>query len=75
MAPNSLSITNDNNDKKMSENIEDDSTELQLKNNFKILREQKPDVVYKVLIVGESRIGILNKIFVYFKTKTKFNCI
>ena len=52
MPPNNANDINDN-ERKM---IETD-LELKIKNDFPTLKLQKPDVVYKVLIIGESRIG------------------
>ena len=48
---------NDTKNKKNSD--EQRVLELPLNSSLEILNRQKPDLVYKVLIIGESRIGIL----------------
>jgi hypothetical protein len=51
MPPNNINET------KSEEKMNETELEIEFKNNFQILKQLKPDVIYKVLIIGESRIG------------------
>jgi hypothetical protein len=51
MPPNNINET------KSEEKMNETELEIEFKNNFQILKQLKPDVIYKILIIGESRIG------------------